>query len=389
MSGKYRYVFKFGNGPKAHEILDPSIAYFWNDIYDLFDLYREMFVEKLNGTAFSLLEIKRLFNDLSEDMTEDSAEIWLEIQKKGMRLQFLEADTIFGFNLIEKQKLLEGYYTSLEIAQVVLSETKYEIVYYVEKQLIALLDKMEMSETILINVETVKILADKAKAVNAKNIAIVSWNEYTAEAKALAQELKIDLLSPDKMLQGINRKNLENAIDDFKISAVENADEKYTSERFRIYLELVKSARSNVAKKDSLEHLSKYFLNGVNGFKVIKTNSRGPSEEIDIILANESTEAPLNSWGNPIGVECRHRRKPASSKDIRDFYGKLASVGLKTGVLISLKGVTGDAYDAIGVIRDARKNGTIITVVTLEDLGHAMVGKTPLEIIRDCFYKYV
>ena len=198
-----------------------------------------MFVEKLNGTAFSLLEIKRLFNDLSEDMAEDSAEIWLEIQKKGMRLQFLEADTIFGFNLIEKQKLLEGYYTSLEIAQVVLSETKYEIAYYVEKQLIALLDKMEMSETILINVETVKILADKAKAVNAKNIAIVSWNEYTAEAKALAQELNIDLLSPDKMLQGINRKNLENAIDDFKISAVENADEKYTSERFRIYLELV------------------------------------------------------------------------------------------------------------------------------------------------------
>ena len=64
-------------------------------------------------------------------------------------------------------------------------------------------------------------------------------------------------------------------------------------------------------------------------------------------------------------------------------------MGLKTGVLISLKGVTGDAYDAIGVIRDARKNGTIITVVTLEDLGHAMVGKTPLEIIRDCFYKYV
>ena len=85
-----------------------------------------------------------------------------------------------------------------------------------------------------------------------------------------------------------------------KISALKDAEEKYTSERFRVYFELVKSARSNIVKKDSLERLSKYFLNGVKGFKAIKTNARGPSEELDIILANESTDALLNSWGNPV-----------------------------------------------------------------------------------------
>ena len=42
--------------------------------------------KRLGGISFSLTEIKRLFNDLSEDMEEDSAEILLEIQKNGMRL---------------------------------------------------------------------------------------------------------------------------------------------------------------------------------------------------------------------------------------------------------------------------------------------------------------
>ena len=59
MSGKYKYMFKFGRGSKTLELLGPSISYFWNDIYDSFDIYREMFVEKLGGNVFSLSEIKR------------------------------------------------------------------------------------------------------------------------------------------------------------------------------------------------------------------------------------------------------------------------------------------------------------------------------------------
>ena len=44
-----------------------------------------MFVEKLGGGTFSISEIKRLFGELSEDMEEDFAEIWLE--KKDRKCQ--------------------------------------------------------------------------------------------------------------------------------------------------------------------------------------------------------------------------------------------------------------------------------------------------------------
>ena len=53
-----------------------------------------MFVEKLGGGTFSISEIKRLFGELSEDMEEDFAEIWLEIQNQGKRLRFLETNIL-------------------------------------------------------------------------------------------------------------------------------------------------------------------------------------------------------------------------------------------------------------------------------------------------------
>jgi len=154
-------------------------------------------------------------------------------------------------------------------------------------------------------------------------------------------------------------------------------------------LEMVNNASSNISKKNTLESLSEYFFDNLKGFKVLAKDYRGPSEEIDLLVANESEDSVFRDMGNPIAVECRHRKKPASSKDIRDFRGKLADMGLKAGILLTLKGITGDQHDAVGVIRDARKSGVSIIVIALEDLKKAINGKKPEEIVKECFYKYV
>jgi hypothetical protein len=385
-------MFKLGHGSNAVELLGPSISYFWNDIYDAFDIKREMVVERLDGNTFSIVEIKRLFNDLSEDMEEDFAEIWLEIQNEGKRLNFLEINILPGIGLDEQQQLLEEYLIPIERPVIVDSADNYRLLHFSTEKLIVLLVNTRISETNekeKVDTAKVKILIDKGRDYNAKRLVLLTWNEIIDEAKSIAKESKVELMDSQKMLKEINVRNLEMALDKFRSDAQEIKDEEFTKEKFRIYLELVKSARSNLAKKDSLEHLSKYFFNGVKGFKVLEENYRGPSEEIDLIIANESNDSPLNTFGNPIAVECRHRRKPASSKDIRDFFGKLESVGFKAGILVSLKGVTGNPYDAVGVIRDARKKGTSIIVITLEELNQVGGGKKPFEIIRNCFYKYV
>lgn len=90
MVKKYKYLFKFGHGSKSVDLLGPSVTYFWNNIYDLMDLEREMFVEKLDNEVFNFSEINRISRDLFENMSEDYAEIWLEIEEEGKRLHFLK-----------------------------------------------------------------------------------------------------------------------------------------------------------------------------------------------------------------------------------------------------------------------------------------------------------
>ena len=389
MSGKYKYMFKLGRGSKAVELLGPSISYFWNDIYDSFDIHREMFVEKLGGNVFSVSEIKRLFRELCEDMDEDFAEIWLEIQNKGKRLRFLETNILPGLDPDEQEELLREYFLFLEQSQSVLSTNECRILHFAKESMLVLLADTGGSEKNELNIETVKLLLDTVRAYPANKLILVTWGNITNEVKSLVAVSKIELLDSQKMRQEINERNLDMALDEFRMGVQGDLEGKFTKERFRVYLDLVKSACSNIAKKDSLEDLSKYFLNGINGLKVIEKDYRGPSEELDLLVANESDDAPLKAIGNPIAVECRHRRKPATSKDIRDFRGKLTDIGLKAGIIITLKGVTGDPFDAVGVIREARKNGVSIIVITIEDLERVVEGKKPIEIVKDCFYKYV
>ena len=392
MSGKYKYIFRLGHGSKAIELLGPSIAYFWNNIYDVFDIEREMTVEKLDGNLFSVLEIRRLFNDLSEDMEEDFAEIWLEIQNSGKRLRFLESNILPGIGLDEQQQILEEYLISFEAPLLLTSSENYRILYFTNEKLIVLLVYLRSNqngEEIEVNVNEVKLLIDKSKELDIKRSILLTWQEISDEAKSLAKQSKIELMNSQIMLRDINNRNLETALDTIQLAAGNAIGEKFTKERFRIFLDLVKSARSNMSKKESLENLSKFFLSGVKGFRFLEKNYRGPSEEFDLILANESADSPLNAIGNPIAVECRHRKNPASSRDIRDFCGKLYSAGLKGGILISLKGITGNKYDAINEIRDARKKGISIIVITLDDLEQILDGKKPIKIIDECFYKYV
>jgi len=73
----YKYLFLFGKGDKKIVLHGKEISNYWNDIYDLFDLEGKMIVQKLNGTDFTEEEIRQLFWDLYEDMSDDQAVIKL------------------------------------------------------------------------------------------------------------------------------------------------------------------------------------------------------------------------------------------------------------------------------------------------------------------------
>lgn len=390
MAKKYKYLFRFGHGPKPVDLLGPSITYFWNDIYDLMDIYREMFVERLDKEIFTFSEIKRIARDLIEDMEEDNAVIWLEIEDGGKRLRFLEIDILPGYDLDEMQKLLEVYFGEFEQPVIVLSTQETRILHLVEEGAMAFLVHLEDFESGVIDVEMVKKFIAASKERKAKKLLLVSYQEMEDSAAKLVKNSKITFRKPDEILRKINEQNMEMALDEFRVGiSLEKKVAKFEKGKFCIFLDLVKNASSNIAKKNTLENLAAHLFNGLEGFSVIKRNYRGPSEEIDLLVANESNDVSLASLGTPLAVECRHRKTPASSKDIRDFKGKLEDAGLKSGILITLKGVSGDRYDAIAVIREARKAGMSIVVVSMNDLISIGEGKDPIEAIKECFYRHI
>lgn len=389
MAKKYKYLFRFGHGPKPVDLLGPSVTYFWNDIYDLMDMYREMFVEKLNKEIFTFSEIKRIARNLIEDMEEDNAVIWLEIEDGGKRLRFLEIDNLPGYDLDEMQKLLEVYSGEFEQPVIVLSTKETRILHFVEEGTMVLLVHLEDFESGMINVQMVEKFIAVSKERKAK-LLLVSYQKMDDSAAKLVKNSKIAFRKPDEILRKINEQTLEMTLDEFRVDiSLEEKVAKFEKGKFRVFLDLVKNASSNIAKKNTLENLAAYLFNSLKGFSVIKRNYRGPSEEIDLLVANESNDVFSASLGTPLAVECRHRKTPASSKDIRDFKGKLEDAGLKSGILITLKGVAGDRYDAVAVIREARKAGMSIVVVSMNDLISIGEGKDPIETIKECFYRHI
>ena len=390
MAKKYKYLFRFGHGPKPIDLLGPSVTYFWNDIYDLVDEYREMFVERLDKEIFSFSEIKRIARDLFEDMEEDNAVIWLEIEDGGERLRFLEIDILPGYDLDEMQKLLEVYFGEFEQPVIVRSTKETRILHFVEEGAMVFLVDLEDLESGVIDVEIVKDFIAASKERKAKKLLLVSYQKMEDSAAKLVKTSKITFRKPNEILRKINEQNLELALDELRAEiSLEKKVAKFEKKKFCIFLDLVENASSNIAKKNTLENLAEYLFNSLEGFSVIKRNYRGPSEEIDLLVANESKDVFLGSLGTPLAVECRHRKTPASSKDIRDFKGKLEDAGLKSGILITLKGIAGDRYDAVAVTREARKAGMSIIVVSMNDLISIGEGKDPIEAIKECFYKYI
>jgi len=75
----YKYLFLFDKGKDKVILQGKEIANYWNDIYDLFWEKGKMIIQKLNGSEFSEKEIKELFWDLYDDMSDDDTIIKLWI----------------------------------------------------------------------------------------------------------------------------------------------------------------------------------------------------------------------------------------------------------------------------------------------------------------------
>ncbi|WP_135611985.1 hypothetical protein [Methanococcoides sp. AM1] len=100
---KYKFVFYEGQ----FVLYGNSVSDLWNDIYDAFDLYPEMYVERTNGKEMKQREIRELREEIFEDMEEDVLRLSSEYRNK--KLYFFNEGDLFVGNrdeLIKNMKTL-------------------------------------------------------------------------------------------------------------------------------------------------------------------------------------------------------------------------------------------------------------------------------------------
>jgi len=287
------------------------------------------------------------------------------------------------------QKLVNNYHPASEKRQIVMSTEESRILYFAETNIIIFLVCLRDFGNGKIDLQMIRGFEDLSKQYKPKEKFLVSYQELDDSASNMVKSFKIKVRKPDQILKEINEVNLDMALDSLQAEVSFRDDEKFQRGKFNLFLDSVKNASSNITKKNTLESLAVYLFNSLEGFKVIKENYRGPSEEIDLIVANESKDSLLEKLGTPFAVECRHRKTPAASKDIRDFKGKLEASSIKFGILITLKDITGKVFDAVAEIREAKKKGISIIVISMSDLILIGNGKNPLDVIKECYYKYI
>ena len=129
-------------------------------------------------------------------------------------------------------------------------------------------------------------------------------------------------------------------------------------------------ATSPAEKGRSLENLCSALFVTISGWAQLESRVRLASEEIDIVIFNESVDKFWERFGSLILVECKnwsHRRRPGR-KEFDQFYLKIkrrSGRDCRLGFFVTAHGVTKTFLAELGRISQEE---TLIVPLTLKDL---------------------
>jgi len=101
-------------------------------------------------------------------------------------------------------------------------------------------------------------------------------------------------------------------------------------------------------KGDALESFLEYILEQIKGTKVVFKDRRTETEEIDLVVCNETDNALNRTFGRYFMIECKNwTSSKVGSSEIRDFFVKVykRKTEIKTGFIISTGTFTKDAIE--------------------------------------------
>lgn len=154
-------------------------------------------------------------------------------------------------------------------------------------------------------------------------------------------------------------------------------------------LDKVLSARSNDEKKKTLENFAELILSSIKDFEIKYQNKRTSDSELDMMIINETKDTFLKELGNPILVECKNWESKIPSKEVKAYSTNLRLNNIHTGILFTLRGITGDSYkDAKGFLRQIRTKDDIkILIFDCDDYERIVKGENLKSMLKEKYYE--
>jgi hypothetical protein len=139
------------------------------------------------------------------------------------------------------------------------------------------------------------------------------------------------------------------------------------------FIDTGQNGNSTAVQGRALEDLICYVMALVPGVAITHRNELNAfdTEEIDVAVWNDGSAEGLFFLPNIILVECKNWSKAVGSEEVNWFDSKLRNRGLSFGILVTTRGITGQAGDltaAHAVVAAALREGRKLVVITTEEL---------------------
>jgi hypothetical protein len=136
---------------------------------------------------------------------------------------------------------------------------------------------------------------------------------------------------------------------------------------------------------DRLELLMAYLFAVERGFEVVGPTT-SPDCQNDILIRNRHDDGAIASLGDYLLVECKNWRKPTGASVVREFAGRLRAAKVKTGVLVSKSGITGQNRRSRGegaretICKEYQQDSTSVLVLNETDLSNLVSARLKLSL---------
>ena len=136
-------------------------------------------------------------------------------------------------------------------------------------------------------------------------------------------------------------------------------------------------------KGDALEALITYLFAAERGFEVLGP-SKAPDAQNDILVRNGHDDAAIAAVGDYLLVECKNWGKKVRAPTVREMAGRLQAAAVKTGVLVSSKGISGStprtkrSGACLAISKEYLQDRTAILVLSQKEIHELVAGNESL-----------